>query len=347
MRKADNSQAYRDYRAASGTTMTFPFLDKSLRRRVAFNMSVVKGPWGGANTFIAQLADYLRSRNYEVVFSLAKPVDVVILIDPRENTAGRNFSVGDIERARKSNPNLRVLHRINECDRRKNTAFMDDVLRDANHIADVTVFISKWLHEYHREIWFNDDRMSEVIFNGADPRIYFPTRQSERKGRKTIRFVTHHWSPHELKGFRHYAILDDLIHCGVLPDAELWVIGRWPEAMQWKSARLIEPANGRKLANLLRQCDLYITASQWEPGGMHHVEGAQCGLPMVYHEDGGGIVDMCSRYGIGFRDDLESAVNEAIHRRHELRQHLLRNIPSGDRMVHDYADIIQRLIADS
>ena len=80
---------------------------------------------------------------------------------------------------------------------------------------------------------------------------------------------------------------------------------------------------------------------------MHRVEAAQCGLPIVYHEDGGGIVDMCSRYGVGFRDNLEAAVNEAIHRRQELRQQVLRKIPSGDRMVHDYADIIQRLIAES
>ncbi|MEI9897645.1 MAG: hypothetical protein WDN28_28245 [Chthoniobacter sp.] len=73
-----------------------------------------------------------------------------------------------------------------------------------------------------------------------------------------------------------------------MPGFELWIIGRWPANLCWKSARTFPPLAGRALAERLRECHLYLTATRWEPCGMHHVEGAQCGLPLLYHEDGAG-----------------------------------------------------------
>lgn len=80
---------------------------------------------------------------------------------------------------------------------------------------------------------------------------------------------------------------------------------------------------------------------------MHHVEGAQCGLPLLYHEDGGGIVEAGQRYGLGFREDVVAGVREAIERLGELRHRLMQQMPSGDRMVLDFADTIQRLAVES
>jgi hypothetical protein len=76
------------------------------------------------------------------------------------------------------------------------------------------------------------------------------------------------------------------------------------------------------------------------------VEGAQCGLPLLYHEDGGGVVEAGLRYGIGFRDNVGQALLAARARYDELRQQVLTRLPSGDRMVLAYAEIIQRLLAD-
>ena len=78
---------------------------------------------------------------------------------------------------------------------------------------------------------------------------------------------------------------------------------------------------------------------------MHHVEGAQCGLPLLYHEDGGGVVEAGLRYGLGFRDDVKAAVLTARDRYTALREQVLMRLPSGDRMVLAYAEVIQRLLA--
>jgi hypothetical protein len=68
-------------------------------------------------------------------------------------------------------------------------------------------------------------------------------------------------------------------------------------------------------------------------------------LPIVYHEEGGGAVELGRRYGIPFRDDVRSAILEARARYVELRARVLDDPPSGDRMCVEYGRLLQRLCA--
>src|SRR5262249_3330767 len=138
--------------------------------------------------------------------------------------------------------------------------------------------------------------------------------------------------------------------CRLIADVKLaggdpWVIGRWPETIDWRAARTFEPVAGSELAALLCQGHVYLTASRFEPGGMHVVEGLQCGLPLLYHEDGGGIVELGRRYGIGFREDVAGAVAGMRARYPELRRAVLADPPSGDAMCSRYRAVIDGLIA--
>ena len=38
--------------------------------------------------------------------------------------------------------------------------------------------------------------------------------------------------------------------------------------------------------NELKKHDIYITASENEPSGNHHMEGALCGLPILFKDSG-------------------------------------------------------------
>lgn len=314
---------------------------------VAFNMRPTRGPWGGSSTFVAQLAAYLQRRGYRVVFSLDKQVDLVLLIDPRRDAANRVFGIEEIARLRDRKPQLRVLHRINECDQRKGTEFMDRLLAEGNAIADYTVFISEWLRDYHAARWFDSNRPHSVVYNGADPRFFHPIGSASWDGAGPLRIVTHHWSDNPLKGFAEYEALDTAITCGEVRGIELVIVGRWPASIDWHAATTVNPLHGFRLAQVLKGCHAYITASRWEPCGMHHVEGVQCGLPMLYHRDGGGIVEAGRRYGIEFTGDLVERVEDMKTRYRELRENVLASPPSGDRMTLAFADIIQRMIAEA
>jgi glycosyltransferase involved in cell wall biosynthesis len=314
---------------------------------LAISLVPQRSSWGGASPFVSQLADCMWRRGWRVVFDLHKEPDVVLVIDPRRDHPAKKFGVEDLERFREHSPQVPILHRINECDQRKGTNDVDEILRRTNVLADHTVFIAEWLREYFVERWFDASLPHSVIYNGADPAVYHPIGNHLPSPGETIRVVTHHWSDNWLKGYDVYQKLDELIAAGELPGVAFRVIGRWPSEIRWKATETFGPMTGRPLAEKLRECHLYLTASRWEPCGMHHVEGAQCGLPLVYHEDGGGIVEAGRRYGVGFRDDVASAIRKAAGQIEDLRHRLRQNLPSGDRMVLDFADTIQRLAVES
>ena len=313
---------------------------------VAINVYPAFGPWGGSSVFVKQFVSALRRCGFKAVFDLRNQVDAICLIDPRDDLQKKAFGLEDIKRYKDRYPSVKVIHRINECDKRKGTAFMDDLLQDTNSFADHTVFISSWLRDYFIKHWFDPNKPHCVIYNGADPEIFHPIGSALYKAGQTMRIVTHHWSDNPMKGFPVYEKLDNLIADGDLEGFEFWVIGRWPETIKWRSAKIFPPASGDKLASLLRKCHLYITASLWEPCGMHHVEGAQCGLPLIYHADGGGIVEAGAKYGMEYRDNLKDVLLEAREKYSLLRQKVLQNMPSGDRMCFEYFRIIQQLLAE-
>jgi len=286
----------------------------------------------------------LAGRRYEIVFDLKRPIDAIVLVDPRVGGLV-TFGPEDIKACKERWPQALCLHRVNECDARKGTDVMDELLAGANKLADFTVFVSDWLRQYHLARWFDASLPHAVIPNGADPAVFHPIGAEHFGPGQPFRLVTHHWSDNWMKGFDVYREVDDLVAGGKLPGTELWVIGRWPKEIRWKAARTHGAVQGPELGGLLRRCHVYLTASRWEPGPMHPIEGAQCGLPVIYHEDGGGTVELARRYGVPFRDDVRGAILEARSRYEELRSSVLREAPSGDQMCVDYGRVLNRILA--
>lgn len=311
---------------------------------IAVNMRPTTSAWGGGNQWLAQIVRYLAARGYAVRFDLAAPVDVIVMVDPRVGGL-IGFGPDEILAYRQRFPAAHCVHRINECDARKGTHDVDRLLAEANREADFTVFVSEWLRDHHASRWFDRGRPHVVVTNGADPGIFHPLGADVWAPGKPLRLVTHHWSDNWNKGFDVYQEVDRLIADGKLADTELWVIGRWPKEIRWRAARTHGPTSGEPLAALLRRCHVYLTASRFDPGPMHPIEGAQCGLPVLYHEDGGGAVEISRRHGIAFRDDVRGAIGEARARYGELRARVLDDPPSGDRMCVEYGRLFQRLCA--
>ena len=333
--------------------------------RIAVTTRPIFGPWGGGNQWLLQFSRYMHYAGYEVVHDLSGGADCVLI---QHNGLTGKMSIGFDELAawRAANPRGRVIHRINDNDVRKGTGKMDALMAKFNALTDHTVFISEWLRDHHAERWFDPARPHSCILNGADPSIFhpvgsktwvhgkhgingnfpYPSASSVDEKAEPFRFVTHHWADNRMKGFDEYAALDSLIADGTLPNVELWIIGRWPADITWKKARTFAPCAGPALADLLRQCHGYITASRWEPGGMHFIEGAQCGLPLLFHEDGGGIPELARRYGVGFRDNLADATKQFIANYTQHRNEVLTAPPSGDKMCLAYREIVQRVLAE-
>ena len=271
--------------------------------RVAINYKPEKGPWGGGNRFVGSLVEFLVQGGHEVRFDLkSKEIDIILIIDPRWRIKAVTFTTAQIFRYLLiANPRALVIHRINECDERKNTKTMNKKLRTANYCADHTVFVGSWLKQL--DIYSKSVRLgTSVILNGADSSIFNGNTYKPWDGRSKLKLVTHHWGANEMKGFDIYRRLDKMLEKNEWNHRfEFTYIGNVPKGFIFTNAKLLKPLDGLALAEELSSHHVYLTASINEPGGNHQNEGALCGLPLLYRESGC-MPEYCSGYGISFND---------------------------------------------
>jgi glycosyltransferase involved in cell wall biosynthesis len=307
-------------------------------KKIFFNRKVRRSPWGGGIQFMNALVDKLTKLGHQVTFDLEENLDVIFLMDPRYED-GAGFSIKEIANYKILRPSTKVVHRINECDARKNTNEIDKLLLASNQFADVTVFISCWLKEYFENKGFK--KSSFVIYNGCDSSHFYPEKRLNKKPEYPIKFVTHHWSDNWMKGFDAYKEMDLL--CQKNPDKyQFTYVGRYSKEYTPNSTRIISPLYGKELGDELRKHDIYITASRWEPCGMHHIEGAASGLPVLYHKDGGGIPEGCKNHGVEFNsNNLSLKIEEIILQFENLRNNISAEYLSIDRCLSDYVKIIE------
>jgi len=261
--------------------------------KIFFNRYPRQEPYGGGNQFLKEICALLQREGHEVVFQLNPGVDVIFLIDPRPGDVG--YSVNHALAYKKQNPGVKILHRVNECDKRKDTDFMDTLLLKTMELADEVVFISDWLQEYF--LLQGGSKKGHVVYNGCSRRDFYPVE--DKTIRLKPRVVTHHWSDNWLKGFDVYTEIDKYLQQN--DSFEFTYVGRYNKEYTPRATNIVEPLFGQALGNELRGHDIYLTASRWEPCGMHHIEGAACGLPVLYHSDTGGIKELCKNHGEEFK----------------------------------------------
>jgi hypothetical protein len=309
--------------------------------KIYFNRMLRRTAWGGGALFHANMVDHLIAKGDEIAQSLNDDgIDVIFMLDPRPETGG--CSINDIIRYKQLYPSVRILHRINECDKRKGTHGVDELLMRSNLIADETVFISQWLKQYFQAIGYN--KRSHVIMNGCNRNVFYNVKDKKLDPQKRLKIVTHHWSDNYNKGFDAYITLDE--KSDPYSGLQFTYIGRYWNGYQPFYTKVIPPLYGKELGDELRKHDVYITASRFEPAGMHHIEGASCGLPVLYHSDGGGIVEVCKNHGIEFHDSdsLRDAIIK-LHRSYsDLRDRIDYGYLGSERCCSAYYDLLRSML---
>ena len=106
-----------------------------------------------------------------------------------------------------------------------------------------------------------------------------------------------------MKGFDEYLYLDKLIKSKNLQNKiQFTYIGNVHKENMFQTTKVIKPLYGKELADELRKHDIYITGSKNEPSGNHHMEGALCGLPILY-VNSGALPEYCNNYGLEFSNE--------------------------------------------
>jgi glycosyltransferase involved in cell wall biosynthesis len=316
---------------------------------ISIGMKIRQGPWGGGNAFGQCLSRHLEERGHQICFDLApKGLDATILVDPLPNSETCTYNHIDISRyLLLKNPSAIVIHRINECDERKGTQGVNKMLMRASALSDHTVFISSYLRDLF-EAGGYDRPETSVIRNGADPARYNRAANQPWNGDEPMRLVTHHWGSNRKKGFDVYEHVDRMLGEAAWRDRlAMTYVGNLPEGFAFEHIRHIPPLGGDALSNELAAHHVYLTASVNEPAGMHHIEGALTGLPLVYRLSGA-LPEYCEGSGVAFEGphDVEQALESMLASYSKWREALTHYPYTADRMCAEYTDLIEQLVAN-
>lgn len=278
--------------------------------KIAIGTNIKDGPWGGGNSFAINLSSFLIESGHEVVYSLVdKDIDIILLTEPRKLSETSSFNHKDIdEYLNVINNNSIVFHRINECDQRKGTNYINEYLIKSNSVADVTIFVSQWLKNLYIEEGISKKNL-HTIMAGANKTFFNSKNFNSWNEKDKLKIVTHHWGTNKNKGYEVYEYIDQLISVEPWKDIiEFTFIGNLPKNYKFENSNVVEPLYGVELGNELKKNHLYITGSLFEPSGNHHIEAGQCGLPILYIQSGG-TSEYCENFGIPYQiENLEEKI---------------------------------------
>ena len=177
------------------------------------------------------------------------------------------------------------------------------------------------------------------IFNNKN-KIYWNKKSK-------LKLVTHHWSDNLMKGYLEYKKLDNFLDSDKYRNLfDFTFIGNKPKDINFNNIKVLEPLEGKDLANELKLHDIYITASENEPSGNHHMEGALCGLPILY-KDSGATSEYCKDYGVSYEIDSFLESLDLIKENYDNFVHKLNEYPfdflnAADSFAHIFNEIYDK-----
>lgn len=251
-------------------------------------------PYGGGNQFMMGLRKAMLKRGIEVRENeLSEEIDAYVL-----NSI--HFDV-DLFLEFSQKNRLNVIHRIDGpihlirgYDREK-----DELCYHLNaQFASATVLQSAWT--YQRIVEMGYSPISPVIIhNAVDSDIFHSLGRVPFNRNRKIRLISTSWSNNPRKGGPTYKWIEEHLDWSRY---EYTFVGNVSEKLD--RIHHVAPVSSEELAGILREHDIYITASQNDPCSNALIEAMACGLPALYLNDGG-HPELVGYGGLPFNNEQE------------------------------------------
>lgn len=288
------------------------------------------GPWGGGSKILSSIIDECNSRGHQVCFSFEEKVDLIFCFDPRPSN-DCDFQKLISLRERDAAP---VVQRVGDLGTHGKPELFD-LVEVTTRISDFVIFPSRWASS----LLPNVKDKSRVIEN-APNKSFFNRNERRKSFHENLKIVTHHWSDNPTKGFDLYEKFDS--YCCSRKDIEFFFVGRKPTKINIKN--YYQPMDVQGLVEFLPDNHVYLTASKFEAGANHVLEAMACGLPVLYHRDGGSINEYCSENGIEYSsfDELIYLVEKGREKLKSLSDKMNYNRNSKD-MAREYVQFFEEI----
>jgi len=291
-----------------------------------------KPPYGGGNQFMLALRKALWQRGVRVVENCVSSLCDAHIIN------SVHFDVGLFRQSQRRRK-LKIVHRIDGPIHlyRGSSPDLDYLCFELNaEFANATVLQSAWT--YQRIVEMGYQPVSPVIIhNAVDPDIFHQQGRISFDSERKIRLISTSWSDNPRKGGPTYKWIEEHLDWSRF---EYTFVGNTSE--RFDRIRHIPPVPSEQLADILRQHDIYITASQNDPCSNALIEALACGLPALYLNDGG-HPELVGYGGLPFNDVDEILPQlDALVENYEMFQNLI-VVPSLDDVADKYLALLKEV----
>jgi len=248
--------------------------------KIHFLYNFQLGPWGGGNQFLKAL-----KRKFEEQSVYKENVEKADIILFNSYPFRSEYLFEQILSLKQKHPTRIIVYRLDgpislvrEKDRE-----IDKIIALFNRFfMDGIIFQSNWSREKNKKYFNISSRYETVIHNAPDNEIFNKNNKKEFNLKERIKLIATSWSSNWRKGFEIYKFLDENLD---FSKYEMTFVGNSP--IEFKNIKWIKPLPSKELAEILKQHDIYITASQNDPCSNSLIEALSCGLPAVVLNDGG------------------------------------------------------------
>jgi glycosyltransferase involved in cell wall biosynthesis len=288
--------------------------------RVFMNFREVRGPYGGTNSFLRTLRNWLRAQpGVAITHDPGDRYDVALLSGL---TDGVNLDLVRTIHAR----GIPIVHRkvgyrvSGSPEMRRMT---DGVVWGDKLQVDFTPYVAHTIFQsgYSRDVFLRSglDGPYTVIHNGVDETIFNQTvttgwlrrRQVPRPrwdGREPLRVVISTWSTDPNKGFEDYLAIDRQLQGR--RDVVVSLVGRTPPGLRFRSITVYPAQRRAGLARILKRSHVVLQLARYETCSNALIEGINCGLPAIYL-DSGSNAEIAACYGVRYEGNWDAAL-EAV-----------------------------------
>jgi len=203
-------------------------------------------------------------------------------------------------------------------------------------VASATILQSHWVYQNIVAMGYQPVK-PVVVHNAVDPGIFHAQGRIPFDVNRKIRLISTSWSDNPRKGGLIYKWIEEHLDWNRF---EYTFVGRASE--QFERIRHISAVSSVALARILRQHDIYITASKNDPCSNALIEALSCGLPALYLASGG-HAELVGYGGLPFHDTEEIFPQlDALVEDYEIFRNLIRT-PSIADVVGKYLEMLRNL----
>jgi glycosyltransferase involved in cell wall biosynthesis len=308
--------------------------DALIARRGLADLSIfhdfVPPPAGGGHQTLRALVAECRRLGVRVENNVISPTARACLFN------SFNFDPRRLELLARRSEGVRMVHRVGAVTSlyRGFDDGTDGRVGELNRsFAQATIAISQATIDMYRRIGIELVE-PRVIHNPCDPAIFHPHGRIPFDRARKIRLIATSWSDNPRKGGPVYRWLEQVLDWERF---EFTFVGN--TAQSFERIRHLPPLPTHELAGLLREHDVYVTATQDDAYSNALVEALSCGLPALYLESGGSA-EAVKEAGFGFGEQEEiPALLDRLVDEYEERQAAI-SLPSLEQLVDAYLDAL-------